>query len=226
MCQSIVTSALLFGIYASTKEKLVSHARSHPKSVVGRHFQKENSVSTGAAAGAVTGLMLSGLLSPLEFIKCQQQLSMDAVPSVRSIVQRNIEKYGVRSLYTGASATIVRQIFGNMFFFGTYEFCKQKFTTPDQAHVSPLAMLASGSIAGATFWTLVYPVDVIKSHVQTPSADLRKNGYSHYVKQIYTQYGIRGFFRGLGPTILRSVPVNGTSVMVYEIVKKFLKDTV
>ena len=36
------------------------------------------------------------------------------------------------------------------------------------------------------------------------------------VRQTFAQSGYRGFFRGLGPTILRAFPVNASAIWVYE----------
>ena len=35
-------------------------------------------------------------------------------------------------------------------------------------------------------------------------------------RQIFAQGGYRGFFRGLGPTLLRAFPVNASALWVYE----------
>lgn len=49
------------------------------------------------------------------------------------------------------------------------------------------------------------------------SAALRpKSSFVGTVRNIYGQQGIPGFFRGLGPCLLRAFPVNACAFFVYE----------
>lgn len=50
------------------------------------------------------------------------------------------------------------------------------------------------------------------------SADLTaKNvSYRNTTRQIYMTEGIRGFYAGIGPTLLRAFPVNAAALFVYE----------
>jgi len=47
-------------------------------------------------------------------------------------------------------------------------------------------------------------------------ATLKRPSFSMVGKQIYLQDGLIGFFRGLGPTFLRTFPVNASALFVYE----------
>jgi solute carrier family 25 carnitine/acylcarnitine transporter 20/29 len=47
-------------------------------------------------------------------------------------------------------------------------------------------------------------------------ATLKRPSFSVVGNQIYLQYGLIGFFRGLGPTFLRTFPVNASALFVYE----------
>lgn len=130
---------------------------------------------------------------------------------MRNLIQQ-VQCCGPSALYKGFAATFVRQSVGNVFFFGTYEAGKSTIGTIEGVP-SALLTLISGSIAGATFWTLVYPIDVVKSRVQVSNDN---TSYRKVVTEILKSHGIRGFFRGFGATLFRSIPVNGASVVVYE----------
>lgn len=73
-------------------------------------------------------------------------------------------------------------------------------------------------------WLTVYPLDVVKSIIQND--DLRKpkykNSISYVAKTIYAKEGIRAFFKGFGPTMVRSAPVNGATFLTFELVMRFL----
>ena len=81
-----------------------------------------------------------------------------------------------------------------------------------------IASAIAGGIAGSATWAIVYPVDVIKTHVQTMPLDTPRAKLSMYRvgSQIVAQHGWRHLFRGLGITLIRAFPVNGTIFPVYE----------
>ncbi|CAO3627981.1 unnamed protein product [Cunninghamella blakesleeana] len=112
--------------------------------------------------------------------------------------------------------------------------------------------LLAGGLAGTISWTSIYPLDVVKSRLQmqmiptttkitnqqlpTSSSinnDIRNtlqplNQKPHYtsikdcVVRSYQSDGIRVFFRGLLPTVLRGFPVNAVTFWVYEVVMVWL----
>lgn len=69
----------------------------------------------------------------------------------------------------------------------------------------------------------MYPLDVIKSRLQTdglPSqAGTPAKKYAGAVdcaRQLWKEAGVKGFFRGLTPTMIRSPVVNGVTFAVFE----------
>jgi solute carrier family 25 (mitochondrial carnitine/acylcarnitine transporter), member 20/29 len=81
-----------------------------------------------------------------------------------------------------------------------------------------LASAFAGGCAGSLTWALVYPVDVIKSQIQTAPLDtpLRDLRMWTVGQSIVSKHGYRYLFRGLGITLVRAFPVNGTIFPVYE----------
>ncbi|KXN68212.1 mitochondrial substrate carrier [Conidiobolus coronatus NRRL 28638] len=77
-----------------------------------------------------------------------------------------------------------------------------------------------GGATGIVSWFFSYPMDVIKSRVQSnnsPSTKLIPN-----IKQIWNETTPRGknFFKGVSVTLVRAFPVNAISFTIYELVKK------
>ena len=70
----------------------------------------------------------------------------------------------------------------------------------------------------------MYPVDVIKSRLQTqnPWAPDRYRGIADCAARLYAGEGLRAFFRGFTPCLLRSVPANAVTFLVFEKVKAAL----
>ncbi|POM77373.1 Mitochondrial Carrier (MC) Family [Phytophthora palmivora] len=75
--------------------------------------------------------------------------------------------------------------------------------------LNPVAILTSGGLAGATSWSIMFPVDVLKSRMQTASSTgpLSLRGA---FRAVYSEFGIHGFYRGWSAAVLRAFPANGS----------------
>lgn len=89
--------------------------------------------------------------------------------------------------------------------------------------VSCAPLIPVGFIADFCFLCRMYPLDVIKSRLQTdglPSqAGTPSKKYAGAVdcaRQLWKEAGVKGFFRGLTPTMIRSPVVNGVTFAVFE----------
>lgn len=71
----------------------------------------------------------------------------------------------------------------------------------------------------AFFWGACYPLDTLKTVVQTSHV-----APTIAAKEIFKKSGISGFYRGLLPCLLRAFPANGVVFVVVDFVQKiFLK---
>ena len=68
-------------------------------------------------------------------------------------------------------------------------------------------------------WTCTFPLDVLKSRIQTlPESTPRElTTVAYHARQVHQESGLRGFYRGWLPTIVRSFPVNAATFYVYEL---------
>ena len=73
----------------------------------------------------------------------------------------------------------------------------------------------SGGLAANTFWTISFPADCIKNKMMS-SSDSNFKSISSTAKWIWKHYGIKGFYRGFVPCLLRSFPTNGAAIYAYE----------
>lgn len=83
-----------------------------------------------------------------------------------------------------------------------------------------------GFISGACGPLFNAPIDTIKTRIQrTPSTD---NGFVRFVnisKSIVANEGLKGFYRGLTPRVLRVAPGQSITFLVYERVYSALNRT-
>ena len=77
--------------------------------------------------------------------------------------------------------------------------------------------MASGGMAGLISWVIGYPVDFLKTKIQSQDLDNRKfkNAKDCFIRN-YRRYGAKGFTRGLFTVSLRSFPVNAVGFIVEE----------
>ena len=116
-----------------------------------------------------------------------------------------LKNNGVKGLYKGTFITATRDSLGTAAYFSSYEITKRKMNNYNPY----IAQITGGVMAGLGFWLPIYPLDVIKNNIQVD--DLNKPKYSNSFdccKQIYKTAGIKGFYKGLTPCIIRSVPVH------------------
>jgi len=132
-------------------------------------------------AGIATGIVTSLITTPTELIKIQQQNSLLEKLSIKTIVLRKYKQRGVRGLYRGITATVLRDV-GYGAYFGSYEATCRICTpspspSPDHLAVStvtPLHVsgpswstsLIAGGVAGIVGWLVTFPMDVVKTRVQ------------------------------------------------------------
>jgi len=79
----------------------------------------------------------------------------------------------------------------------------------------------AGGLAGVLDYLPTYPLDVIKTKIQT-SKTLKTPGIYETAAKYYKQQGFRFFFKGLGPTCMLAFPLNAIVFIVYDEVIELL----
>lgn len=75
-----------------------------------------------------------------------------------------------------------------------------------------------GGLAGEALWLGSYPFDIVKSKMQSDGfgAEQRYKTMRDCIGQVWKAEGVRGFWKGLGPTLLRAMPVSAGTFFVAE----------
>ena len=79
------------------------------------------------------------------------------------------------------------------------------------------ALIAAGGLAGTAYWVVMYPLDVIKSKLQTQSYRQPSRGIIECSRFVLQKEGMKGLYCGLFPCLLRSFPANAASFVAYEL---------
>ncbi|KAH7081725.1 mitochondrial carrier domain-containing protein [Paraphoma chrysanthemicola] len=193
-------------------------------------------------AGATGGLASFVVSAPTELIKCRAQVSTERNISSWSITKDVWRNEGIRGLYYGGGITSIRDAVGYGFYFWSYEWMKQNWTSSDDSdRDTAMKVLLCGGLAGIVTWASIFPLDVIKTRVQTqtlhesrprsgergsllPSEiDSKRRGALDIARQAYRAEGAGVFFRGLGICSVRAFVVNAVQWAVYEWMMRFLQ---
>ena len=172
---------------------------------------------SSAVAGAFGGLVVPFVLTPVELIKCRLQ-GQQGMPKETwtykgplDCIAKTIKQDGIaKGLYRGNCCTLLREVPGCFFWFGTYELICQSFsrsTGNGKEDLSPLVHMAGGGIAGVAYWTSGYVADTVKTQIQT-NPHLQDKGFRYVLSSIFAKEGIRGLYRGLLVTCFRATPAH------------------
>lgn len=173
--------------------------------------------------GLVSGVANSFLASPIEHvrIRLQTQTGSGSAAEFKGPLDciRKLRSEG--GLMRGLSPTIFREAQGCGTYFLTYEalVANEIGKGLKRTDIPAWKLCAFGALSGTTLWLTVYPLDVIKSLMQTDTLRNPKFGRSMIAvaKTLYMREGPRAFFKGFGPTMLRAAPANGATFATFEL---------
>ncbi|KAH8687469.1 putative mitochondrial carrier protein [Tricladium varicosporioides] len=195
--------------------------------------------------GAIGGLATWVVSTPTELVKCRAQMSFSPTASSSwGITKQIVRTEGIRGLYFGGVVTALRDSIGYGFYFWSYELSTrymmsrvandevrlQSATAQEAAKV-----LLCGGLAGVVTWASIFPLDVIKTRVQTQMLEpiterapllgnvtqgevleKKRLGAIEVAKNAYRGEGLNVFFKGLAVCSIRAFIVNAAQWAVYE----------
>jgi solute carrier family 25 carnitine/acylcarnitine transporter 20/29 len=187
-------------------------------------------VNQQIVCGAGAGFAVAIPACPTELIKCRLQAQSTVAGGTPmysgpiDVAKHVLRSAGLKGLFKGMVPTMAREIPGNAAMFGAYEFFKQRFAGgPDTSGLGRGSLIIAGGLAGASFWVLVYPTDVVKSVIQIDDFKNPKyKGSLDAFGKILASEGVKGLYKGFGPAMARSVPANAACFLAYEIVRSRL----
>ncbi|CCL99655.1 uncharacterized protein FIBRA_01675 [Fibroporia radiculosa] len=193
------------------------------------------SLSSGQlfAAGVAAGVANGVVSGPVEHIRIRLQTQSATNPAFAGpwdAIKKIYSSYGIAGIYKGQAVTLWRESVGYGIYFLAYEKLMQhemasKGIRRDQ--VNPARTVLFGAAAGYALWAVIYPIDMIKSRMQTdgfsPADGQKYKSTLDCVRTVWRTEGIGAFTRGLGPTLIRSPFANGATFLGFEMAMRFLK---
>lgn len=216
---SAVEYALTFGGYKGAL-RLVGASEEHL------------TLSDVCAGGLGGGLATTAMLTPLELVKCRLQVTPRysvgvssatgpcRPPLTLSTCVRHVYQCegGVRGFYQGGAATLLREVPGTALWCGTNDLLREAATPPGGSAVDlPLwHTILCGGISGLVYAVSMYPVDLMKTRIQTEPRRYRETGFMQAMRWQYRKGGLRSFYRGFGLVALCSFPNSALVFLTYE----------
>jgi solute carrier family 25 carnitine/acylcarnitine transporter 20/29 len=173
--------------------------------------------------GVFSGICTSVAICPIELIIVKLQSSHIECKGTLDCLLKIWKTSKLRGFYQGFNATLFREIPGNTIYFSIYEIFMSISTLKygSRNDVPFYKILLFGSLAGVSSWIFTYPNDLIKSIIQSECYFNRKYLSIYSVaNHVYFRNGIKGFFTGIYPCIIRSIFVNSLAFWTFESAQK------
>lgn len=186
-------------------------------------------------AGASGSFAATALSYPLDTLRTQLVYRQMEHRSVLALTKHIYVNDGFSGFFRGFVPTVTQVVPGMALSFAFYGFFRRHIVTPksgvdsENAKISPLSLaqtllnLCSGSLAGMLSKIFVHPLDTVKKRIQvnhllerSPEHQVRYKGMLHCIQEMYIHEGVRSFFSGLSPTLLKSAVSTAFTFTIYD----------
>ncbi|MCJ1385918.1 hypothetical protein MMC17_009042 [Xylographa soralifera] len=218
-----VSWALYFLWYDQIKHTLLAH----------RGLSQGLSYYDYFLASGTAGILTAICTNPIWVIKTRMLSTSAKHPgaymSIWDGTRRIYQVEGLSGFYRGLVPSLFGVSHGALQFMA-YEQMKKWRDTQDSAkqpqpqpqQLSNLDYLVFSGSSKILAGSLTYPYQVVRARLQTYDADKTYKSARDVINQVWKQEGISGFYKGLGPNLLRVVPSSCVTFLVYENTKAFL----
>ncbi|OBZ90766.1 Calcium-binding mitochondrial carrier SAL1 [Choanephora cucurbitarum] len=208
------------------------------------HSEDKNAIPVGArfVAGGIAGLCAQFCIYPVETLKTRIMSSSGIQQDARSrqknlilTTTRNLYRTsGIRGFWPGLTVSLMGVFPYQALDMGIYETLKvtylqymnsQKDHEGKSKSPNVLVLWACGMVSGSIGASSVYPLNMIRTRLQaqgTPAHPYKYTSAWDAAKKTYKADGVKGFYKGLGPTLFKVVPSVSISYAVYEFSKRSL----
>ena len=139
-------------------------------------------------------------------------------------MQRIFQAEGLRGFYKGLLPSLFGVSHGAIQFMAYEQLKKYRSSGSDGGQKVPnnLDLLIFSALSKMFAGTVTYPYQVIRARMQSYDADRMYKSATDVMIQVWRQEGFPGFYKGIGPNLLRVVPSSCVTFLVYENTKFYL----
>jgi len=186
---------------------------------------------TYSLAGLGSGVTEAIIVNPFEVVKVKLQSNQShqsVTPSTGSVAREIIKTDGIFGanglLGKGITATMGRNGFFNMIYFGFYHSTKDLIPASTDPKLELAGKILLGFTAGTLGSCFNIPFDVAKSRIQGPQQPGVPvyRGTAKVILRVYKEEGFMALYKGLLPKVLRLGPGGAIMLIIYEKMSKYL----
>ncbi|ORY64224.1 calcium-binding mitochondrial carrier SAL1 [Pseudomassariella vexata] len=224
-------TAIRFGAYEAAK-KTLARLEGHGDT------QHINPISK-FVAGGVAGMTAQFCVYPLDTLKFRLQSEyVHGGPRGNKLLKQVLVHMwadgGTRAVYRGVTMGLIGMFPYSAIDMGTFEFLKTSYIQykakslgihEEDAKPSTFATGIMGASSGAFGATVVYPLNVLRTRLQTQGTKMhpaRYTGIWDVANKTIRNEGVRGLYKGLMPNLLKVAPALSITWMVYENAKRIM----
>eukprot|EP00056_Hartaetosiga_gracilis_P001689 m.46924 g.46924 ORF g.46924 m.46924 type:complete len:337 (+) comp10736_c0_seq4:126-1136(+) len=230
--RSLVKNEGITALYKGSAPNILGNALAWGTYMLGYDFIKTLMTEEGdnlhpaqhLASGIIAGNIALFAVNPVWVVKTRMilQTKSDATQykSMRHAFQTIWRTEGLNGFYRGIFPGMLGTAHGGLQFM-VYEALKKKFKkTPTQQKLETIDYLIAATLSKWFAGIITYPYQVVRSREQ-----MRGNTLSalSIFKNTWREFGLRGFFKGVGPYLLRTVPATCIVFVAYENITLFLE---
>ncbi|KAK1777898.1 mitochondrial carrier domain-containing protein [Copromyces sp. CBS 386.78] len=224
-------SAIRFGSYEASKRFLAAYE--------GHNDPSQISTVSKFVAGGMGGMTAQFCVYPIDTLKFRLQCeTVEGGPKGNALLIRTAKQMwadgGLRAAYRGLGLGLIGMFPYSAIDIGTFELLKKSYRRAkakyygvheDDAGPGNIAMGVLGASSGALGATVVYPLNVLRTRLQTQGTAMHPPTYTGFVdvatKTIRNE-GFRGLYKGLTPNLLKVAPALSITWVCYENMKTVL----
>lgn len=153
------------------------------------------------------------ITAPMELVKIRAQMDPTKTPL------QICKELGLRGMFKGTGATLLRDIPFTTFYFTLFSTLKMQFgknLAPGEKLATPKVFFAS-FLSGSLVAAAVTPADVIKTRLQSVDSAKYNGSIRSAFSTIVKEEGPKALFKGVGPRILIIGPLFAVALGTFEI---------
>ncbi|QKX58054.1 uncharacterized protein TRUGW13939_05175 [Talaromyces rugulosus] len=224
-------SAIKFGAYESSKR---AFAR-----LEGHNDPKQIRPTSQFLSGGLGGMVAQCFVYPVDTLKFRMQCEIveggiQGNKLIAETARKMWQSTGGLAFFRGLPLGLIGMFPYAAIDLSTFEYLKSRLLArkarlnkchEDDVPLSNFATGAIGAFSGALGASFVYPLNVLRTRLQAQGTVLHPATYDGILDVVRTTYrteGLRGFYKGITPNMLKVAPAVSISYVVYENSKRAL----
>jgi solute carrier family 25 uncoupling protein 8/9 len=189
------------------------------------------SLAGSLASASVAACWAECCTLPIDTVKVRMQINPGLYGGLGSGLVTMARTEGVRTLWSGLDAGLMRQVVFGTLRLGLYEPVRNALHGADSAEAPGLLVkIQAGLFSGCMAMLVAQPTDVVKVRLQAQGlkalqntggpVEIRYTSAVQCLSKIAAEEGLAGLYTGLGPNLARNCVINAAELASYDQIKQ------